>query len=393
MSVNKKKKISRRGVSRSKVVSQRAAVKQEKKISRLAVTKVKLPVLSFSEAETQLGEVIEALKHATVLLENPNRKVGEFWDSSWPAAPFEETMTLKQVVESSAVHMLRKRSFAGQKVTAFIYALRSALKQESNAERRGGANSAIHHREERQASVSLDEIKGGSCSSVFPQQILFRWITDQLTITMQRDGVSDLYITALRYLESQKVAGVTSKKYLANLVGIIPDLMDPVEYLALWQSCSVALNAEGGGSIRRAPVEAERIVRQVEAIAPDMLQSWRSSLTGPGVSEDLLFTPYLDTALDLMLQKSIGRVLLFAIGARPAVIKGNVLRGAWTLNEMAADMVFEAMAMTFDEGPRDEVLIAERVKSFFPLIEVEQIVPYCMDRAGTVTGKIHNKLG
>lgn len=54
--------------------------------------------------------------------------VGQYWDPDWPSAPFEEALTIAQLVEMDVALLFKKRTTSGSRISYLTRAIERALK-------------------------------------------------------------------------------------------------------------------------------------------------------------------------------------------------------------------------------------------------------------------------
>jgi len=104
------------------------------------------PLFSSLQAEMDLKHVLDLVRGHERYSELRPLALGRFWDSSWPRAPFEEALTIGQLVDMDLALLFKKRSTSGSRVHSITRALSSALTALK-------AESPQHHHEPASASL------------------------------------------------------------------------------------------------------------------------------------------------------------------------------------------------------------------------------------------------
>ena len=89
-----------------------------------------LRIYNSVEADLRISEALNALKNSPRFESLKKRRLGEFWLPEWPRAPFEEDFTFQFASEIDVDMLLKKRSFNGLKIDAFIQAIHRAVRGE-----------------------------------------------------------------------------------------------------------------------------------------------------------------------------------------------------------------------------------------------------------------------
>jgi hypothetical protein len=84
-------------------------------------------VISSVQAENALRERLQALQSHPNFAKNKLRKLGDFWDSSWPSAPFEEAFTLSQLVAVDLSTLQKKRAVLPTRIVLITKAVERVL--------------------------------------------------------------------------------------------------------------------------------------------------------------------------------------------------------------------------------------------------------------------------
>jgi hypothetical protein len=135
-----------------------------------------------------------------------------------------------------------------------------------------------------------------------------------------------------------EITARASNKPLAKLLGTTVRTLPP-EHLGLLYLRLPSTLAKAGSQlvvtkerVRQIQADEERKLKEaVEKELPDLLRSWRAQLASPAVSESDLFDRHEDPALDISLQRDIGRIVLSAIGASHPIYQAahGQLAGWW----------------------------------------------------------------
>ena len=83
--------------------------------------------LGLSEVRNKLLNAIKKLKESKKFFDLQSKQLAEFWDRTYPAAPFEELFTYKQISEINIDTFFKKRSVVSSKILGIIASIENAI--------------------------------------------------------------------------------------------------------------------------------------------------------------------------------------------------------------------------------------------------------------------------
>ncbi len=257
------------------------------------------------EAEQRLHKAASAIKTSPLFPELQNKTLGDFWDSSWPRAPFEEAMTFKQFSELKMEMILKKKSFGPEKIMAVVNAANRALELSGKPKK---------SESEKETSKTKEHSKAPRKIALLPVHPRIGGWENTAT------HIPGYGITLLAFVERERSAS-EHKKNLAPAGRILAKLSSTVtadEFViaALAQDHGLTL-MQKMLSLRADIIEARRnacgqkLRVCIEEICPEVARFWEESLRESDEIPDRLLTdPYLDSSLDKELQRLILKIAL-----------------------------------------------------------------------------------
>ena len=310
-----------------------------------------VPLFGSSKVEIRIIELVQRLKASDNFHKIRNKTLGHYWRPEGPHAPFEEAMTLKQVIGLNIEALLKKRSFAGQKVNAFIQALECACAEADGVEMPAWVQTA-----------SAAEKPAAPCD--------FSWSSGS-------SAVSSCLRAALCFFEQESIRAVNCVSAAAKLFKEIPQRLSADEFLLLWLLSEHDLPT-AAGILGQPPAQTEqgrrsavrKLVELFNAVCPDVHGHWEIALAGPGIPEEKLVSPYCESQLDASIQTMLWKALLSASGAVRPVINGRSFEKYWTRNSQGAQIAFDSIVAAL---PLSDDELSGRIAGLFPFFEAGEI--------------------
>ena len=313
-----------------------------------------LPSFSSSEAELKLITLLGKLRSISTIAQFHDRKLGDFWHPEWPKAPFEQLMTVRQVLEINIDAVLKKRSFTGQKLSAFMQALERVA-----AEASGSARTTTSRERTPSAPSSMEKF-----SSVgLPSSVRFALM-----------GVEN---SLLRLPDESSLR----RTFCPLGAWITPSLATALVAL---------LDEKGKGAFVPADPELLAIVKARAAQQiQELLATWVAVLAGPAVGTAAIpmlkqETPKQETdhgvdrgfehgvdhsvdhGVDHGLQEMLLRLLLQAIGAKEVHFRDALVPDHWTLSPRSFSVLFQSF---LDSLPRSDSEARAELRQLFPSVD------------------------
>lgn len=282
-----------------------------------------LPHLEMWEAEACFQEVLGRVRSTTDLHLLQAHPIGDYWEEGWARAPFEECLTLKQILGIDLQSFIRKRSMTAEKLVAISYAMDKCLTGAPTLPQPTHAPSLKlkqePKREHDRAWAAISPLVPPSVALI-PEMVL-------------REGAS-------------LPRGTT----LARIALEIPKILSAEVVTILWLLGEVGEKEVHGRTglplktIRSAVKDGHRALAELlQRVTPEVYLHWNTALTGPGAKEESLFSPYIATEGSLPFQLGMLRTLVQGIGATPPLINKKPLPGHWTLHPETAWKMIKAM--------------------------------------------------
>ncbi len=279
------------------------------------------PVYGSIEAERKLHEAQSTLVSLSHFSQIKKQKIGLYWDHSIIRAPFLEDLSLEDFAEIQIEHLLKKKNVGNVKIHALLMALDRVF--EGSPEQ-----------QELQVDSPLKRVTQAdpvwkNFSPSIPQSL--------------RGFLADFEQSALAFGESDRP--------IVKLWKALPSLLAPQEFLALWLAQEHGSQELVQEQLSLNAQEYETLCRQANEKLCDYLEehlafqrkTWEEQLRGPGASESSLLLPYLVHGEQQELQRLLGRVTLFAIGARHPSFREHEFKKHWTFAPDALSFAVESI--------------------------------------------------
>lgn len=315
--------------------------------------------LSSAEVENRLRDNLRKLSENSMFGEISRKTLGSFWDENWPRAPFEEAMTLGQLVDLDLAVLWKKRTTSSGRIDRMAKAVQTALAQleaEGDTKRtpslstlpKGPANDETVA--PRLAIVRQEVVRQGAQKRK-PRTTLdvavdkHPWVADENTLKpLERVGVR-------RLLE------VLLKPEVRN---------DPVGQLAILMIDTLSPNDFTAVITQEWTIEAITPAISLWKALPEVAgysSSLINSLSGPGTHIVALTKQCAVFGEDSEIGALVVTALVKMLGAKEVTVKGDQCRGVYSLNPF----MLEAVLGTISEfDPKDPM---RAVKVVIPVID------------------------
>lgn len=321
-----------------------------------------LPVMASTEAELKLMDLIRKLKNAPHFEKIKELYLKDFWLPEWPSAPFEQAMTLKQVAELNIESVLKKRSFSGQKVTAFMQAL--------------------------ERSITAPFVAGSAADSPdTPSSLSLRASLSNSHEEIWRLKDSPLPGYAKSALRNFEAAGYQPKSphSLLRIMKRVPHILAAEDFWLLWiqeehpehwrDLIESSLLSRSESTL---PSARELLLKELLLSCPDIHYHWLSALSAPGITLDALVHAHIDEGCDAALQTVFARVLLSSLGAAHPSYHGVIAKECWTKAFKSFERIMDGALLTL---PRPDQEMIEELRALLPFFSLETLTSALHTRA------------
>ncbi len=241
------------------------------------------------EAEVRLTEAARRIKEYADTEFIRRAKLGDYWEKSWPRAPFEETFTFKQFAEFKMDVLLKKRSLTADKIEAMIRSIERGFEE---------------HEKQSYARVPPQGMPRG----VRPPQEL-HWKPSKRELPSIGRLLLSVYEQEGRFVTS-------SFTPLARLLPLIPDILLPHAFLIEWflLDHSPAVVSEiftmPHSELAALHKESRLAFRKLlKDTCPEIANYWDGALQEKRALTSLI-DPYLDPRLNREFQIAVLRMFL-----------------------------------------------------------------------------------
>lgn len=307
-----------------------------------------LHILGGAEAESRLIEALGRLRAAPAFSLIAARTLKEFWQKDWARAPFEETMTFRQLSEINVEALLKKRSFDGRKVQAVLGAIQNALA--AHAEAPVAGEGTVRPAAQLRALPWL-----GSSGESLPT-----WC-DALIYYYEAQTAAHLERSTIFSRVAEQIAGVVSREELA--CAWLANHHSPSALCALLGKSAADLASLTEGAHRK----VEMVIRKE---LPALVTGWEAALATPGISAAALYGPHLVSGLDQGFQVMICLTALRALGADHPQIRELRFAELLTRNLRSAEIIFDGVLAGL---PKSEEQLREALKVALPFFNEQQL--------------------
>jgi hypothetical protein len=265
-------------------------------------------LLSSAQVEIDLRNRLQAVRRSPDFETLRFRSLGQFWDPSWPRAPFEESFTLEQLTELDMSTLFRKRTMTSSRIRYMTKALDRAL----------GPDEGDGKEESRAAHVVADSLLEEPTSHL-PAQPAATSISVSWRQPPTRAGSVEAAVLEY-FLDACSVAHASSHP-LERALSALPPYLSGDQFISLLDSGP--LDKAIGIAVRKWLVHADT---QGSARALSLM------LQGLGISLNALAEMFAGEsfrgATALIGLQAYARIL----GAEEVSISGSVCKGVWSLN-------------------------------------------------------------
>lgn len=286
------------------------------------------PHFRSSEAELRLLALVERIRRS------PNRarvealKIADLWPSDGPSAPFEEAMTVRQILEIDLEVIFKKRSFSNAKLRALTAAFESAMSQ-------------LENKIETPTQSPSVEI-----SSTTP------------TLEVDVSNLPWVVGSAVKKLIETLLSSTALSK--AD-VSLILERLGAVQIGTLWAVEEYGAATAAALLNKAEPVIAEATADAARTLAGLVLDDsmsgltpWRHMLIAPAIPTDTFLVVLGIRPADLAVVRGFAQALLRALRATHPVVGGHSLLGYWTFHPDLLEMTLRGMLSS--ERGRDDAL-------------------------------------
>jgi len=317
---------------------------------------IEKPVLSSVEAEKKLTEALAALRSSPRFSTVRLSRLGDFWDGSWPRAPFEEALTLQQVADMKVQAMLEKRSFGPAKIVHVIKAIERAIGSTPQASSTNRSDAAAPSRQPLHSSRS----------SPAP-----RW-------NVESERLPGHALATLRYLESFSESVDAERNPVVKLLSRLPETLTAREAAVSWFR-QESDNDIVAGLMHMAPAAAadayEAGNRKIRALfldlAPSESRSWELALHGAGVTLKALLGVYPDGGAPRETLTAAAKMILGALGAKHPFVFGRTLGDYYTRAPEAAELILKRLISAL---PLADDQLRRELQILLPFMESAEVV-------------------
>lgn len=316
-----------------------------------------VPPMSSVEAEEKLESAIRRLRRSAVFDDIADNRLGDFWDKSLISAPFEESITFRQLVEMKVRALLEKRSFGPAKIQGVLKAVDNALAERSTVPVTA-------------AEVVPTAQVGSPVLPSLPAALHF-WPSVERRLPSHA-------LMLLKVHEYEAGRSVDSFGPLARLVREIPQKLMPMEYLAAWylqdhheDLIASMLVVDRTEVLALADLAYKKLDRLISGTASELRSYWEIALRGPGIGSEKLIEIFREPLLDENFQIGLCQMLLSSTGARHPIVFGEDLGFYWSKSPSALQMSITALIASL---PKSDEALREEIDALFPFFEKDAIL-------------------
>jgi hypothetical protein len=277
-------------------------------------------VINSVQAEIALRERLQALQSHPQFAKNKLQKLGNFWDATWPRAPFEEAFTLSQLVSIDLSTLQKKRSVGPSRIVLLTKAVDRVLSSLS------GMDDETNQQEKPVAKPSRPEpIPQRAVSLTVEEPRLHPWMSELGKLTIFEAAL-------LEYVLQQPARLVECDDSKAALVGSIATVFSASEIVLLAQ-----LNEPSKPLAKK--LKAWLVAHKNESEVA-MLQE---ALQGPGLHVDRILALLNINDWPPSFGRLVAVMLLRAIGAQPIKFNSQECREVFSLNPSLAQLLVSGL--------------------------------------------------
>ena len=257
--------------------------------------------------ELALRENLSKITAHSRYQEVKKRRVGDFWDSSWTPAPFEEAITIDQLAGLDLATLFKKRMVTDTRVQSILRALNRVIDFLVRQDQVDPSTSSSPSLKEASAPVTdpKDKIKDER-----PQNY------KKISISIADLGASAESLAIWEALNSDE----------SHLLGGLDLASDLVSFFAPARCVSIILGAE------LSKAEQHLLKKMVNrAISSEVRELVLSLLRAPAVRVDSIAQALFGADLSISAHKRcIASLVARGLSAQEVSYKGRIFRGFWT---------------------------------------------------------------
>lgn len=269
------------------------------------------PLFNSVQVELDLKRSIEAVRAHPTFSDLRSMALGRFWDATWPRAPFEEALTVGQLVDMDLGLLFKKRSTSGSRVHYITMALGRAVEQQERGQ--------TLRRPEPASAISLRSVVAPASYAEHPWSEAAT--IDEVPVTPATLALVESFISATRDLQS---AGLP----LSSLMATLPHYLSRAEFLAVL--------ADGELSPRISAQLGKWHKEQAHAPCVALV---REALQTPGCAVASLARIVSDEGRYTAFSGMAAIVLARALKAEQVRYENQVCSGMWSLNPSLITLV------------------------------------------------------
>lgn len=289
-----------------------------------------IPVFSSAEAEIRLRDVNAKLSQHVRFDEVARKHLGNFWKQTWTRAPFEEAMTIRQIVEFDVGTLLKKRTMSFRKVTMIVFALQMALDtiEGAPAETHAPAHGIpLRVVPSPTAAESGELLKPAKKPSVW-------------TTSIVRGGTAARAAVCLfeRECDHAQVCSDPAWRWVAE----IPTVLTADEFLMVldWMEHSYRGNRLPDSALEAARSKLEKFFDKHPVAVLALI---RSAIASAGVPIAVVASSLGESALVSPTREMAAFLVLFSLKAEPVHLLDESLPGFWTSRPATIHAIAEAI--------------------------------------------------
>jgi len=349
----------------SKVLALRPGARGESaKTAKRNDTIHQVPELSSIETEQRLMQAIGKLSSSPFFTIIAESRLADFWDAGWQRAPFEESLTFRQLSGMKVASLLEKRGMTLRKVMGMISSIDRALEAAQSPQIDGSSALAPP---DVPANFSATKGRKPTLVSV-PKPGSVRWMATTIP-------TPEAVLLIARGVANEIEEGIAHRSEVAGVVAAASSAITAREIAALALAAKGELNTITHPSWSDAESVVVAASRKVAAAVKkdigEMLRSWMLALQSAGVPIAKL--PDAANFSDIG-SSSLIAMALYAIGARNPIVFGQPVLRYWTMQPAALQSVLDAALGALPKSDRDFQAYNASLLPFFDFTDVVEIL-------------------
>jgi len=311
-------------------------------------------ILSSVQAERMLTDAIAALRDSPRFPSIRFAKLGEFWQDDWARAPFEEALTLQQMVDMKVAALLEKRSLSHAKILHVV--------------------GALEHASGKSPGVSAPTPNGETGPVAEPPVGAIR-APETPRHTWTHADLADLPPTAtasLKYIQTLGAELTRHRSPLEAVVGQIPSTLSAAEAAVAWFRIDSPHDVVA--SLLRLPLDEvagltesarNKLGTLFSQVAPLERQSFDIALRHAAMPLEPLIHTIGGGNVDHADLCAVLRLLVTTLGAVHPVVHGRTLHRYYTLAPQAAEMIIDNVVVRL---PRSDEAVRRELALLLPFV-------------------------